>query len=253
MPTSLTAVSVMTSVFQFCYELTSVTFPATMNSAQSLAAAFDACYSLTSVTLPTSMSACNTFSGTFQNCYNLTTLTMPTTVAAGTTTFSTFVQNATSLRTLTLPTTQMTSVNTLANMFRGCGNLTTINNTNKLGSLTATPLVAAAIPSSPAVTYANLLTSLSFSCPFSQLTLNGNAGSFNKLNSLRLLNTGGGQWTGGSPQINVSYCDLGIAALNQLFTDLTTITSKTINITGCTGAAGCTRSIATAKGWTVTG
>ena len=41
--------------------------------------------------------------------------------------------------------------------------------------------------------------------------------------------------------------------MDQLFTDLTTIVGKTINITGCSGAAGCTRSIATAKGWTVTG
>ena len=102
--------------------------------------------------------------------------------------------------------------------------------------------------------WSNLLTSLSFNCPFSLLTLNGtSATNFNKLNSLRLLNTGTGQWTSTSPQINVSYCDLGVAALDQLFTDLTTIVGKTINITGCSGAAGCTRSIATAKGWTVTG
>jgi hypothetical protein len=134
-------------------------------------------------------------------------------------------------------------------MFSGCGNLTTITNLGKIGSLTATPLVSAGNNNS-----SNLLTSLSFNCPFSLLNVNGtSATNFNKLNSLRLLNTGTGQWTSASPQINVSYCDLGVAALDQLFTDLTTIVGKTINITGCSGAAGCTRSIATAKGWTVTG
>jgi hypothetical protein len=150
---------------------------------------------------------------------------------------------------LTLPTTQTSALTTLTSAFAQCSNLTTINNLNKLGSLTATPLVGATL-----ITNSNKLTSLSFSCPFSALAVNGaSTTNFNKLNSLRLLNTGAGQWTGTSPQINVSNCDLGIAALNQLFTDLTTVTTKTINITGCSGAAGCTRSIATAKGWTVTG
>ena len=41
-------------------------------------------------------------------------------------------------------------------------------------------------------------------------------------------------------------------ALNQLFTDLPTVTAKTIVVTGNPGAATCTTSIATAKGWTVT-
>jgi hypothetical protein len=144
----------------------------------------------------------------------------------------------------------MIAINTISNMLTQCGVLTTVNNLDKIGSLVATPLVNGSFFTSQ--TYA--LTSLSFNCPFSQLAVNGSFNSrFNKLNSLRLLNTSIGQWVGSSPQINVSYCDLGIAALDQLFTDLTTVTSKTINITGCTGAAGCTRSIATAKGWTVTG
>jgi hypothetical protein len=101
--------------------------------------------------------------------------------------------------------------------------------------------------------FSNLVTSLTFSCPLQQLEFYGSTNSRNKITSLRLLNASAGQYTLTSPQINVSYCDLGITALNQLFTDLPTVVGKTINITGCTGAAGCTRTIATAKGWTVTG
>jgi len=46
---------------------------------------------------------------------------------------------------------------------------------------------------------------------------------------------------------------LSAAELNLLFGDLSTVTGQTITITGCTGAATCDRTIATNKGWTVTG
>jgi hypothetical protein len=249
MPTSLTGVTTLSNTFISCYKLESVTFPATMNSVTTATSAFNGCNSLTSVTMPTSMSACTNFSSIFANCYKITSITLPATVSAATTTYASAFQYCMSLKTLTLPTTQQTALTTFASAFQYCGALTTINNLDKLGSLTATPLVTGDLN-----TFMNLETALSFNNPFSKLTLNGqSATNFNLLNSLRLLNTGAGQWTGTTPHINVSFCDLGIAALNQLFTDLTTITSKTINITGCTGAAGCTRSIATAKGWTVTG
>lgn len=247
LPTSLNAANNLGSIFKGCYSLKSVIFPSTMNSVTSMFASFYLCSSLTSLTLPTSMSSCVDFSQTFWGC-SLESITLPSVVSSSISTFSNLAYLARNLKTLTLPTTQMSLVNNIQFMFGGCGNLTTITNLDKVGSLTATPLVNGNTPN------AYLLTSLSFNCPFSVLTLNGqSATSFNKLNSLRLLNTGAGQWTGSSPQINVSYCDLGVAALDQLFTDLTTIIGKTINITGCTGAVGCTRSIATAKGWTVTG
>lgn len=46
---------------------------------------------------------------------------------------------------------------------------------------------------------------------------------------------------------------LSVASLNELFTNLATVTGKTISIGGNPGAATCNRSIATAKGWTVIG
>jgi hypothetical protein len=53
--------------------------------------------------------------------------------------------------------------------------------------------------------------------------------------------------------IDIRYNLITSAQLNAIFTNLPTVTSRTIIITGCTGASGCNRSIATAKGWTVTG
>ena len=250
MPTSLNAVSSLAAVFGACYSLKSVVFPATMNTVTSAASAFGSCYSLTSITLPTSMTACSNFTNVFNSCFSITSITMPATVAVNfNTSYNLSFTNCYSLRTLTLSTTQTTALTNLSSIFTNCGSLVTINNLDNFGSTTATPLVAAST-----INYANLITSLTFKCPFSILGLNGqSATNFNRLNSLRLLNAGAGQWTGASPQINVSYCDLDVAALDQLFTDLTTIVGKTIDIKGCTGASGCTRSIATAKGWTVSG
>ena len=59
--------------------------------------------------------------------------------------------------------------------------------------------------------------------------------------------------SGSSVVMSVASCNLNAAALNRIFTDLGTVTSATITITGTPGAATCDRSIATAKGWTVTG
>jgi hypothetical protein len=249
MPASLNGVTSLNQTFSGCTSLTSIVLPSSMPALTTIAAIFNNCNNLTSVTLPTTTALLNIVTQAFQNCYNIETITLPTTVNSITSFTQTF-NGCVNLKTITLPTTQMSSINNMQNVITQCGVLTTINNFNRLGSLTATPLVIA--PNFRTNAYA--LQSMSFSCPFSQLTVNGlGATSFSKLNSLRLLNAGAGQWTGTSPQLNVSYCDLGIAALNQLFTDLTTIVGKTINITGCTGAAGCTRTIATAKGWTVTG
>lgn len=253
MPTSLNGLLSLVSAFSACYELTSVTLPSSLTAVTNIQSAFNACYNLLSITLPTSMPNCSGFSNAFTNCYSLTSITLPSTISASTTSFASLVSGCVSLQTLTLPTTQTSLVTSIASMFSTCGNLTTINNLGKVGSLTATPLVDGTL--APSYFYTNMLTSLSFNCPFTLLRLQGNSTTqnFNKLNSLRLLNSGAGQYTGVSPQINVSFCDLGIAALNQLFTDLPTVVGKTINITSCTGAAGCTRTIATLKGWTVTG
>lgn len=260
MPTSLNGVTLLTTTFGSCYKLSSVTFPASMNAVTAATNCFSSCFALNSVTMPTSMTSCTDFSFIFATCIALETVTLPINVSASTTTFQGAFLSCSNLKTITLPTTQTSLLNSIVNLFTYCASLTTINNSDKLGSLTATPLVSGALSVSTG-SFTNQLTSLSFSCPFSQLTLNGNSTTlnFNKLNSLRLLNTSAGQWTGTSPQINVSFCDLSTAALNTLFADIAaqgTVVGKTINITSCTGAAGLTpanRAVLTGIGWTITG
>ena len=80
----------------------------------------------------------------------------------------------------------------------------------------------------------------------------GISGALLKVSSIRLT-AAGSTYTGTSPQVDVSYTSLSASSLNTLFGDLPTVSGKTINITGASGAATCTKSIATGKGWTVTG
>jgi hypothetical protein len=250
MPTSLNSVSTMINAFSNCFNLLSVTLPATMNSLISLGSTFSGCQSLTSVTLPTSATVLTTFSNIFQNCFALTSVTLPATISASTLTFSTAFSGCFSLKTITLPTTQTTSLNSMISTFANCLSLTTINNTGNLGNTStgSTTYINATLN-----TGMDSLTTLSFNTKFSALDVSGTASIPTALTSLRLLNNGSGQYAGVSPQLNVSNTSLGAAALDQLFTDLPTVVGRTINITGTPGAATCNRSIATGKGWTVTG
>ena len=57
---------------------------------------------------------------------------------------------------------------------------------------------------------------------------------------------------GTSPHIDIRFNQLSNTTIDAIFTALATVTSKLINVNGNPGAATCTPTIATAKGWTVT-
>jgi hypothetical protein len=256
LPTSLNGVTTITSMFNACYSLESVVFPSSMPALTIISSAFLNCTSLEQVTLPTSISgnASGLFGNTFANCYRIKDIVYPATLTSASTplTMINEFQNCYSLKSITLPTTQLTGINVLTSTFNGCMSLTGITNTSFLGNTsTAT---TSYVNGTTMATNSRSLQSLSFNCKFSKLELQGTGSGANQsaLSSLRLLNNGSGQYAGTSPQINVSYTSMDATALNQLFTDLPTITSKTITVVGCPGAATCDTSIATAKGWTVT-
>lgn len=62
-----------------------------------------------------------------------------------------------------------------------------------------------------------------------------------------------GRLVGTAQHISYSNCHLGPAALNEIYRGLATVSAKTITVAGNWGAASDDPSIATAKGWTVTG
>jgi len=255
LPTSLNGVTSTASMFQGCNELTGATFPTSMNTVSTTSTMFSSCFNLESVTLPTSMTSLTSLNSMFLNCYKLKTLTLPSTVSV-TSNMQAIVQNCFSLKTLVLPTTQTTSMAAAGTIqiFQNAHSLTGITNTDKIGNPSTASTVY--LDGSNFGVGAFEVPSFDLYPKFSKFTTNGTATRLNKLNSLRLRNNGTGQYGGTSPQIDISYTSLGQAALVQVFNDLPTITSKTINITGASGAAALTpaeRAIATGKGWTITG
>jgi len=256
MPSSMTILATLTNAFNACSMLKTITFPASLNAVTTANALFTNCNSLTSVTMPTSMSLTVNFSSAFQNCTNITSIVLPNVVSPTFFNFQAVFANCNSLKTVVLPgSAQLSNVSTIDTMFQNCSNLVTITNFDKIGSLTATPLI------NGGNIIRNRFTSISFVGPYSTLLLNGSPIITGRtdVQSVRLLNTSAGQWTGGSPQINVAYTNMSTANLVQLFNDMAAqgiVTSKGINITGAPGAAGLTaldRLIVTSKGWTITG
>ena len=192
----------------------------------------------------------------FQNCRQLRSVVFPNNASMTLiSNFTSLFNTCYSLQSVTLPPVRSNSLNNATNMFAATPSLTGITNIEYIGnsgSTTTTYVNGTTMGSTSGVL------SLDFYCKFSKLELNGTntTTGFNALNSLRLRNSGSGQYGGTSPQINISFTDLGQAALVQVFNDLPTITAKTINITDATGAAALTageRAIATGKGWTIVG
>lgn len=259
MPSSMTALTTLANTFANCYLLTSVTLPASLNLVTGMQFCFQQCYALGAVTLPTSMSVVSLFNNTFLNCKSISSITLPATVGV-VTTFSFTFSGCISLKTCVLPlqgASQLSAVTNINNMFAQCSNLTTLTNFAKIGSLTATPLMSAT-----GILYNRFSSgsAISFSGPLSALALNGGSATQKAdVQSVRLTNTSAGQWTGASPQINISNTNMSTAQIVQLFNDMAaqpSVVSKTINITTATGTSGLTapnRAIVTNKGWTITG
>lgn len=251
MPTSMTSLTNIDSALQGCRNLQSVSFPSSLNLVTSMANTLNSCNNLVSITLPTSMTSLTAVNSIVQNCWALKSIVMPATTGNITNYGSSFA-SCFSLNNITLPTTPSTNLAVLGTTFNLDFSLTGITNTQFLGNSGTTGTIY--VDFSSAQVYQ--LPTLDMRCKFSRFVLTGLVGNLTKLTSLRLRNSGSGQYAGSSPQIDISYNGLGQAALVQVFTDLPTIVSKTINITGCSGAAALTapeRAIATGKGWTITG
>lgn len=206
-------------------------------------------------TLPTGLTS---MANSFNNCYAIRNIVLPAVSNNFASYANTFV-NCHALESITFPITQNTNGAgfTMAQAFNGCGSLKTINNFDKAQSNSAN---VNALLNFTANNNMNLVPGLTFSQRLTGVVINGtNATYMNRITSLRFLNTATNQWTATSPQINISYTRIGYAALVQLFNDIAatgTYTAKTINITGCDGAASLTaadRLIITSKGWTITG
>ena len=246
----------MNGVFQSTSQLDSFIFPSatTFNLVSTIATMFQSS-GVKSVSFPSSMSSLTAVNSVFFSTQNIENVVLPTTTGNITTYASSFL-NAISLQSVSFPTTQSTALTTMNGMFQNAYSLTGLTNTQFLGNPSTAAGNTTYVDGTNAFVGAYLLPTIDLYCKFSKFAANGVSTLKTALTSLRLRNNGAGQYGGTSPQIDISYTNLGQAALVQVFNDLPTITSKTINITGASGAAALTapeRAIATGKGWTITG
>jgi hypothetical protein len=273
LPGTLTSCIDFNQMFVGCSSLKSFTMPAVSTGGSStttnaFGVMFSGCSSLRTLgftsfgTHSYTSAGGNFFNQMFLNCVSLQSLdlsafsTLTITNNTGDITAGQMFNNCNSLKTLKYGFRVQSSApgaTVISSSLLNCSSLTNLD-ISAAYATTNNYLIWQAIGT--ATTNIAQVQGMTFSCRFSRFQHNGTAAIRYNLQNLRLTNTGAGQYGGASPQIDVSYTLMGQAALVQLFNDLPTLTSKTINITSATGAASLTageRAIATGKGWTITG
>lgn len=225
----------LTEMFRECRSLISVPL-FNLNTIDNIIIGFMfyGCTSLETVPLFNTVSATN-IGGMFYECKSLKSVPLFNT--ASVTNMSSMFQECRSLK--SVPLFNTSSVTTMSAMFYNCFSLesvplfNTVNN-QSFGFMFAGCSSLQKIPQfiSSSVTSSSNVSSFFAQCP-----------------SLIKGRTNGIQYS-----ISYSNCKLSAAALDDIFTGLGTASgAQTITIGGNPGAATCDRSIATAKGWTVTG
>lgn len=218
------------NMFNGCTALVEI---ADLNLAAATAAPsmFTGCTSLrtaTSINMPIATSV----SGMFSGCTNLTTVTGLTT--ANVTQFDNMFNNCLSLR--VGPSFDTSRADSFSSVFSGCVALQRVPVYNLVKGIyfTNTFLNCKSLTEIPA-----------WDMAAATADTTGFVSNCTSLSSVGI--------TGLKVSISFSGCRLSSAALDALYTQLGTGTGKTITVTGNYGTTGDTPSIATAKGWTVTG
>jgi hypothetical protein len=241
-------------MFYSCPSLTSIPL---LNTAAGLGFnyMFSSCTSITSIPL-LNTAAGTSFNSMFSSCPALTSIPLLNTAAG--TNFGYMFSNCTSLT--SIPLLNTASGTNFINMFYSCLSLTSVPLLNTAAGTSFNSMFSSCT-SLTSIPMLNTAAGTNFSYMFSSCT---------SLTSIPLLNTAAGtsfsnmfsgctSLTLGSlsnTKVAISYanCNLSATSLNDIYTNLYgAVTSKTITVTGNWGTATDNPSIATAKGWTVTG
>lgn len=203
------------------------------SSATTASSMFYGCYKLKTIPL-FDLAACTVFSTMFYYCYSLVDVPLLDTSSA--TTLSNMFYNCASLE--EIPHFNTSLVTSFSYMVYNCYNLKKFpaldtSSGTEFGSMFYN---CTSLESIPPLDFSNAASGTSLSLTFTGAD-----------NLVRV------QVLGMAWNVTISYANLTSAALNEIYTNLATVTSKTITVTGCYGVAGDDPTIATAKGWTVTG
>jgi surface protein len=250
------AVTSMSFMFNGCSSLQTVPL---LNTAAvtNMGNMFDGCSSLQTVPLFNTAAVTN-MGNMFSSCSSLQTVPLLNTAAV--TSMSTMFNSCSSLQ--TVPLLNTAAVTNMSTMFNGCSSLQTVPlfNTSVVTDMSTMFNGCNALQTVPLFNTA-AVTNMSFmfnSCnslaavPALTTTAVTSSGSFasmfNICNSLARIEAKDFRFT-----FSVASCKLSATALNEIYTNLPTVTSQTITVTGNYGTATDDPTIATAKGWTVTG
>lgn len=168
------------------------------------------------------------------NCSSLTSVPLFDTSSA--LDLTSFLGNCTSLE--AVPLFNTSSATNMTDFLPGCTRLTSIPLFNTSAATNVTRFLSGCVnlSSVPALDFSSVTSSANLGLMFSGDT------------SLARIQATGFKFT-----FSVASCNLSSTALNEIYTNLPTVTGQTITVTGNYGTAGDNPAIATAKGWTVVG
>ena len=258
------------NMFRDCSSLQSLNLSSFNTAAvTSMATMFFNCYSMQSLNLSSfNTAAVTNMTSMFSACNSLQSLNLSSFNTAAVTNMASMFSACSSLQSLNLSSFNTAAVLSMASMFGGCSSLQYIDlssfntaavtsmqsmfqNCSSLQSLNLSSFNTAAVTSMAYMfQYCYSLQSIDFSATnVGAVTAAGNFSSFTaSTSSLIKCRLPQAKWS-----FTVANNPLTATELNLLFGDLATVSGQTITITGCIGAATCDKTIATNKGWTVTG
>jgi len=250
------AVTNMFSMFTNCPSLTTVPLFNTA-AVTNMSSMFTNCSSLVAVPLFNTAAVTNT-SSMLQNCFSLTTVPLFNTAAV--TNMSSMFANCSSLT--TVPLFNTAAVTIMNNMFQSCSSLTTVPLFNTAAvtsmssmlvncpSLTTVPLFNTAAVTNMSNMFANCssLVAVPALVTTAVTTAARMSNMFNACNSLARIQAEDFRFT-----FSVANCKLSAAALDEIYTNLPVVVAQTITVSNNYGTTGDDPTIATLKGWTVTG
>ena len=249
-------VTIISSMFGSCRSLTSVPLFDT-SSVTDMSSILNSCASLTSVPLFDTSNVTN-MASMLSTCSSLTSV--PLFDTSNVTNISNMLNSCQSLT--SVPLFDTSSVTDMNNMFRFCYSLTSVplfntSNVTRMDymfgsctSLTSVPLFNTSNVTNMSNMFGSFfsLTSVPAFDVSSVSSSSNFANMFANCNSLSRI-----QATGFNYTFTVANNKLSSAALDEIYTNLPTVTGQTITVTGNYGTSGDDPTIATAKGWTVTG
>jgi hypothetical protein len=242
------------SMFQNCSSLKTIP-QMDFQNVTSMSSMFNGCFALEK--LPEfNMSSCTNAAALFANCLNLREV--PALDVSSVTNALAMFSSCNSLQ--YLPPLDFSSATTLQSAFQSCislravtittsSALTNCNNMfNNCVLMTHPPVFDTSAVTNISGMFRNCssLTEIPDFDFSSVTTVDGTTFTSNR--SLRRI-----RMTGLGVSFSVANCSLSSDALNEIYTNLPTVTSKTITVSGNYGVSGDDPTIATAKGWTVSG